>query len=165
MEINQEVWYLEVPDTTNQALLTVCVFPAPPCNCPMECVGPMPIYPNISITLLLCGNMNVDELEVLDRWTALEHKNQKLQLQVLAEYALQRSEALAQSDFRGYDEQQFHDEYWTEPFFSRLRAPKWKWWQWILVIGGAFVVAWMLSPKVRLMILEMFGRSGGTGGG
>ena len=32
----------------------------------MECVGPMPIYPNISITLLLCGNMNVDELEVLE---------------------------------------------------------------------------------------------------
>lgn len=64
--MNQELWHLEVQDSTNQAMLSVCVVPAPPCNCPMECVGPMPIYPNISITLLLCGNMNVDELEVLE---------------------------------------------------------------------------------------------------
>ena len=63
--LNQEVWHLNVPDSTNQAMLTVCAVPAPPCNCPIECVGPTPIYPNISLTLLLCGNMNVDELEVL----------------------------------------------------------------------------------------------------
>lgn len=64
--INQEVWHLNVPDSTNQAMLTVCVVPVPPCNCPMECVGPMPIYPDISITLLLCGNIGVDELEVIE---------------------------------------------------------------------------------------------------
>ena len=63
--INQEVWHLEVPDTSNQTMLSVCVVPAPPCNCPTECVGPLTIYPNISITMLLCGNINVDELEVL----------------------------------------------------------------------------------------------------
>jgi hypothetical protein len=63
--MNQEVWHLEVPDSSNQAMLTVCVVPAPPCSCPMECVGPTPIYPNISLTILLCGSMNVDELEVV----------------------------------------------------------------------------------------------------
>ena len=62
--INQEVWHLEVADSSNQTMLTVCAVPAPPCNCPVECMGPTPIYPNISITLLLCSNMNVDELEV-----------------------------------------------------------------------------------------------------
>lgn len=63
--VNQEVWHLNVQDTSNQAMLTVCAIPAPPCNCPIECMGPTPIYPNISITLLLCSNMNVDELEVI----------------------------------------------------------------------------------------------------
>jgi hypothetical protein len=59
----QEVWHFSIPDTSNSTLFTVCVVPAPPCNCPLVCAGPMPIYPNISITLALCQNVGVDEVE------------------------------------------------------------------------------------------------------
>ena len=38
--VNQQVWHLEIPDTTNQISLTICAVPTPPCNCPMECMGP-----------------------------------------------------------------------------------------------------------------------------
>ena len=63
--MNQELWHLEVQDSTNQAMLSVCVVPAPPCNCPMECMGPISTFPNMAITLILCNTINVDELEVL----------------------------------------------------------------------------------------------------
>jgi hypothetical protein len=58
----QEVWHFSIPDTSNNTLFTVCVIPAPPCNCPLICAGPMPIYPNISITLELCQNVGINEL-------------------------------------------------------------------------------------------------------
>ena len=63
--INQEVWHLEVADSSNQTMITVCTVPAPPCNCPIECMGPTSIFPNMAITLILCNTINVDELEVL----------------------------------------------------------------------------------------------------
>jgi hypothetical protein len=63
--INQEVWHLEVADSSNQTMITVCAVPAPPCNCPIECMGPTSIFPNMAITLILCNTINVDELEVL----------------------------------------------------------------------------------------------------
>jgi len=63
--INQEVWHLEVADSSNQTIITVCTVPAPPCNCPIECMGPTSIFPNMAITLILCNTINVDELEVL----------------------------------------------------------------------------------------------------
>lgn len=59
----QEVWHLMVPDTASQTLFTVCAVLAPPCNCPVTCAGPMPIYPNISITLALCQNMGIEMIE------------------------------------------------------------------------------------------------------
>lgn len=62
--INQDVWHLEVPDSSNQAIATVCAVPSPPCNCPIECMGPISIYPNMSYTLVLCNNVNLDELDV-----------------------------------------------------------------------------------------------------
>jgi hypothetical protein len=63
---NQQVWHLEITDTTNQISLTLCAAPTPPCNCPMECMGPITVTPNMVITLILCSNtINVDELNVL----------------------------------------------------------------------------------------------------
>ena len=63
--VNQQVWHLEIPDTTNQISLTICVVPTPPCNCPIECMGPITVTPNMSYTLILCGNVNIGELNVL----------------------------------------------------------------------------------------------------
>jgi len=63
--INQDVWHLEVADSSNQTMITVCTVPAPPCNCPIECMGPITVTPNMAITLILCNTINVDELNVL----------------------------------------------------------------------------------------------------
>jgi hypothetical protein len=63
--VNQQVWHLEIPDTSNQISITICAIPTPPCNCPMECMGPITVTPNMSYTLILCGNVNIDELNVL----------------------------------------------------------------------------------------------------
>ena len=63
--VNQQVWHLEIPDTSNQISITICAVPTPPCNCPMECMGPITVTPNMSYTLILCGNVNIDELNVL----------------------------------------------------------------------------------------------------
>lgn len=51
---NQQVYHFLVPDSLSSTYFTVCAFPAPPCTCPAACAGPMAIYANISITLLLC---------------------------------------------------------------------------------------------------------------
>lgn len=51
---NQDVYHFLVPDTLSATYFTVCAVPAPPCTCPNSCAGPMPIYSNIAITLLLC---------------------------------------------------------------------------------------------------------------
>ena len=45
-------------------MITVCTVPAPPCNCPIECMGPITVTPNMAITLILCNTINVDELNV-----------------------------------------------------------------------------------------------------
>lgn len=51
---NQDVYHFLVPDTLSATYFTVCAVSAPPCTCPNACAGPMQIYTNIAITLMLC---------------------------------------------------------------------------------------------------------------
>jgi hypothetical protein len=61
---NQEVYHFLVPDTLSATYFTVCAIGAPPCTCPNACAGPMQIYANIAITLMLCPT-SVTELSTV----------------------------------------------------------------------------------------------------
>ncbi len=63
---NQELWYLQVQDSSNQAMLTICVLPTRECNCPIECIGQILIDPYIPIIISLCGNIEFDDMKILE---------------------------------------------------------------------------------------------------
>lgn len=109
-----------------------------------------------------CGMaLSFDELLAMDRYAALQFKSQKLQTSVRAAYAEEKADTLAESDFRGWDEKQFHEEYWKVPWTQRLKVPKWKWWQWAALAIVGFMLAWMFSPAVRQTFTDLYYKMGG----
>ena len=102
-----------------------------------------------------------DELIAMDRYAALQFKSQKIQAQVRADYSREKAELLAESDFKGWDEKEFHQEYWKVPWSERLRPPKLKAWQWVVVVIVGIALAAMLSPSFRLMLREFYYKLGG----
>ena len=52
----QDVWYGQAPSTSATDMMSICVVPAPPCNCPSACIQQVPITQG-SYTILLCDSI------------------------------------------------------------------------------------------------------------
>lgn len=49
-----DVWYGQAASTSATSTMSLCVVPAPPCNCPSACVQQVPVY---AVTILLCDSI------------------------------------------------------------------------------------------------------------
>ena len=49
----QDIWYGQAVSTSATSTMSICVVPAPPCNCPPACIQQIPVTQG-SYTILLC---------------------------------------------------------------------------------------------------------------
>ena len=60
----QDIWYGQAASTSATSTMSICVVPAPPCNCPPACIQQVPVTPG-SYTVLLCDSIvGIDEQQI-----------------------------------------------------------------------------------------------------
>ena len=52
----QDIWYGQAVSTSATSTMSLCVVPAPPCNCPPACIQQIPVTQG-SYTILLCDSI------------------------------------------------------------------------------------------------------------
>jgi hypothetical protein len=52
----QDIWYGQAVSTSATSNMSICVVPAPPCNCPPACIQQIPVTQG-SYTILLCDSI------------------------------------------------------------------------------------------------------------
>lgn len=59
------LWNGQAETTSTISTMSICVVPAPPCNCTMDCIQQVPVTPG-SYTILLCDNtIGIEEQQSL----------------------------------------------------------------------------------------------------
>lgn len=59
------LWNGQAETTSTTSTMSICVVPAPPCNCTMDCIQQVPVTPG-SYTILLCDNtIGIEEQQSL----------------------------------------------------------------------------------------------------
>ena len=58
------LWNGQAASTSTTSTMSICVVPAPPCNCPPACIQQVPVTPG-SYTVLLCDSIvGIDEQQI-----------------------------------------------------------------------------------------------------
>ena len=61
----QDIWYGQAVSTSATSTMSLCVVPAPPCNCPPACIQQIPVTQG-SYTILLCDSIvGIEEQPIL----------------------------------------------------------------------------------------------------
>jgi len=61
----QDIWYGQAVSISATSTMSICVVPAPPCNCPPACIQPIPVTQG-SYTILLCDSIvGIEEQPIL----------------------------------------------------------------------------------------------------
>jgi hypothetical protein len=105
--------------------------------------------------------LSFDELIQTDRFSAKQEKARKIQAEIGKIYAEETKDAVTERDFRAYEEAQFHDRYYKKPFWSRMKIPNWKWYEWVAVIVFGIIISAALFPQIRAFFSELWFKLGG----
>ena len=61
----QDIWSGQAETTSTSSTMSICVVPAPPCNCPPACIQQIPVTQG-SYTILLCDSIvGIEEQPIL----------------------------------------------------------------------------------------------------
>ena len=121
-------------------------------------------------TVLTCVHCNLpqsrDEARIANHFDAQFAKEQTVQATLQAAHEQALRDQVVRSDLKYAQKKTILDDFYEVPFFKRLNLKRFKWWEWIFIGIGIFILLLDISPGLRIKVAELWNNvSGGVDSG
>lgn len=90
------------------------------------------------------------------------YKEETVQANLQASHEETLREKVIEADFNYAEIHSTVDDYYKVPYLKRIKIPKYKWWEWLIVFAVVFGALYLVYPPFRVYIQQLWASIGGS---